>query len=123
MRSTGSCRGSLAANGVMSCQGNFALMGADVPSLIREFTRRIPFVHFRNVRGTADDVVETFHEDGQLDMAACMRAYRDIGFDGPLRPDHMPTLAGESNTRPGYNTLGRLFALGYIRSLAHAVYG
>jgi mannonate dehydratase len=111
------------ANGITFCQGNFALMDADVPSLIHEFGDRIPFVHFRNVRGTASDFVETFHDDGQLDMAACLRAYRDIGFDGPLRPDHVPTMAGESNDRPGYETLGRLFALGYIQGLRHAIEG
>lgn len=111
------------ANGVTFCQGNFGLMTDDVPALIRELGGRIPFVHFRNVRGTAHDFVETFHDDGQLDMAACMRAYRDIGFVGPVRPDHVPTLAGESNERPGYETLGRLFALGYIRGLEQAIYG
>lgn len=112
------------SNGVTFCQGNFALMDEDVPALIREFGPRIPFVHFRNVRGTAHDFAETFHdEEGRLDMAACMRAYRDIGFDGPLRPDHVPTMAGESNARPGYETLGRLFALGYVRGLGQAAYG
>lgn len=113
------------ANGITFCQGNFALMdGADdVPGLIREFGDRIAFSHFRNVRGTADDFVETFHDEGMLDMAECMRALADIGFRGPLRPDHVPTMAGERNTRPGYETLGRLFALGYIRGLADAVYG
>jgi mannonate dehydratase len=111
------------ANGITFCQGNFALMDEDVPGLIREFADRIPFVHFRNVRGTANDFVETFHDDGQLDMAACLRAYRDIGFAGPLRPDHVPTMAGETNDRPGYETLGRLFALGYIQGLRHAIGG
>jgi mannonate dehydratase len=111
------------ANGITFCQGNFGLMSEDVPALIREFAASIPFAHFRNVRGTADNFVETFHDDGQLDMAACMRAYRDIGFDGPLRPDHVPTLAGEPNHRPGYEVLGRLFALGYIRGLGQAVFG
>jgi mannonate dehydratase len=112
------------ANGITFCQGNFALMdGVDVPILVREFAGRIPFVHFRNVRGTATDFVETCHDDGQLDMAECMRAYRDIGFTGPLRPDHVPTLAGESNQHPGYETLGRLFALGYIKGLAEATLG
>jgi len=95
-------------------------METDVPALIREFAGRIPFVHFRNVRGHAADFVETFHDDGKLDMAECMRAYAEIGFDGPLRPDHVPTMAGESNERPGYETLGRLFALGYIRGLMDA---
>ena len=109
------------SNGVTFCQGNFALMGGDVPALIREFAGRIPFVHFRNVEGTADNFIETFHDDGVLDMAECLRAYNDIGFDGPLRPDHVPTLAGEPNARPGYESLGRLFAIGYIRGLQHAL--
>ena len=113
------------SNGITFCQGNFALMNtemnADVPSLIREFGARIPFVHFRNVRGTAENFVETFHDDGVLDMAECLRAYSDIGFNGPLRPDHVPTLYGESNARPGYENLGRLFAIGYIRGLQHAL--
>ncbi|WBU37521.1 mannonate dehydratase [Homoserinibacter sp. YIM 151385] len=111
------------ANGVTFCQGNFALMpGADdVPGLIREFGERVAFSHFRNVRGTAEDFVETFHDEGVLDMAECMRALADIGFDGPLRPDHVPTMAGEPNARPGYETLGRLHALGYIRGLMDAV--
>ncbi|WP_431075551.1 mannonate dehydratase [Microbacterium phyllosphaerae] len=110
-------------NGITFCQANFALMERDVPALIHEFGSRIPFVHFRNVRGTADDFVETFHDDGDIDMLACMRAYAEIGFDGPLRPDHVPTMAGESNARPGYESLGRLFALGYTRGLAQAAYG
>jgi mannonate dehydratase len=32
-------------------------------------------------------------------------------------------MAGESNQRPGYETLGRLFAIGYIRGLEQAAYG
>ncbi len=73
--------------------------------------------------GTAADFVETFHDDGKTDMAECMRAYRDVGFNGPLRPDHVPTMAGEANDRPGYQALGRLFAAGYIRGLQHVVFG
>jgi mannonate dehydratase len=111
------------SNGVTFCQGNFALMGGDVPALIREFAGRIPFVHFRNVEGTAEQFVETFHDEGLLDMAACLRAYNDIGFDGPLRPDHVPTLYGEANARPGYESLGRLFAIGYIRGLQQGLDG
>jgi len=30
-----------------------------------------------------------------------MRAYHEIGFDGPMRPDHVPALAGESNESYG----------------------
>ena len=66
--------------------------------------------------------METFHDDGPTDMMACLRAYRDIGFEGVLRPDHVPTLAGEENNHPGYSDLCRLYAVGYIRGLREAVY-
>jgi mannonate dehydratase len=75
------------------------------------------------VRGTPSHFVETFHDNGPTDMLACMRAYQDVGFDGALRPDHVPTLHGESNDKPGYAILGRLFAVGYIRGLSEAVSG
>ena len=54
-------------------------------------------------------------------MWAAMRAYHAHGFRGPLRPDHVPTMAGEGNGDPGYEVLGRLFALGYIKGLAEGV--
>jgi mannonate dehydratase len=111
-------------NGITLCQGNFTLMTDDLPAVIRRFgeQKKIFFVHFRDVRGTPARFEETFHDDGMTDMAACMRAYRDIGFDGVCRPDHVPTMDGDSNDRPGYSTIGRLFALGYIRGLQHEVY-
>jgi mannonate dehydratase len=104
-------------NGVTFCQGNFAAMGVDVPETIRHFADRIHFAHFRDVEGDADRFVETWHDDGPTDMGAAMDAYRDVGFDGPMRPDHVPTMAGEDNSNPGYHTRGRLFAIGYMRGL------
>jgi len=112
-------------NGVALCQGNFTLMTDDLPAVIRKFGRqgKIFFVHFRDVRGTAEKFVETFHDEGQTDLVACMRAYKEVGFEGILRPDHVPTLEGESNDTPSYAHLGRLFAIGYITALREAVYG
>lgn len=112
------------SNSVTLCQGNFTLMTEDLPGLIRELgaRERIAFVHFRDVRGTADDFVEVFHDEGPTDMLACMRAYAEVGFEGPLRPDHVPTMEGEGNERPAYGLLGRLYALGYVRGLAEAAY-
>ncbi len=106
-------------NGITFCQGNFSAMGADVPAEIRRFGAqgKIHFVHFRDVRGTPDSFVETFHDEGQTDMVAAIRAYADVGYRGPMRPDHVPTLAGEENGAPGYELLGRLYALGYIKGL------
>ncbi len=111
------------ANSVTLCQGNFTLMTADLPSVIRRFGPRIAFVHFRDVLGDASSFTETFHDEGKTDMAECMRAYAEIGFDGPLRPDHVPTMYGETNDNPSYGALGRIFALGYIRGLQQAAYG
>jgi len=111
-------------NGIALCQGNFTLMTDDLPGVIRHFGKqgKIFFVHFRDVRGTPEKFVETFHDDGQTDMLECMRAYRDIGFEGVLRPDHVPTMEGDSNDRPGYSSIGRLFAIGYVKGLREAVY-
>ena len=111
-------------NGIALCQGNFTLMTDDLPGVIRRFGRqkKIFFAHFRDVRGTPEKYVETFHDDGQTNMLACMQAYRDIGFEGVLRPDHVPTMEGDSNDTPSYSSIGRLFAIGYIKGLREAVY-
>jgi mannonate dehydratase len=111
-------------NGIALCQGNFTLMTDDLPGAIRHFgaQNKIFFVHFRDVRGTPEKFAETFHDDGQTDMLACMRAYRDVGFDGVCRPDHVPTMEGDSNDRPGYSSIGRLFAIGYLKGLREAAY-
>ena len=77
----------------------------------------------RDVAGVPTRFEETFHDAGKSDMAACMRAYRDIGFDGVLRPDHVPTMAGDDNQQAGYSSVGRLFAIGYIKGIREVVYG
>jgi mannonate dehydratase len=111
------------ANGIALCQGNFSLMTDDLPAVIRRFGRqgRIHFVHLRDVRGTPERFVETFHDDGQTDLLECLRAYKEIGYEGVLRPDHYPQM-GDT----GYDDelcLARLFAVGYIKGLREAVYG
>ena len=111
-------------NGITMCQGNFTLMTDDLPGVIRDFgrQRKIFFVHFRDVVGTPQRFEETWHDAGKTDMLACMQAYRDIGLEGVLRPDHVPTVEGDSNDHAGYSSFGRLYAIGYIRGLRQAVY-
>jgi len=104
-------------NAICFCQGTFATMGVDIPATIRRLGRHIRYIHFRDVRGTPAAFVETFHDNGATDMVAAMKAYHEIGFDGPIRPDHVPQLIGEDDGEPGYTMLGRLFAYGYIRAL------
>lgn len=106
-------------NKICFCQGSFATMGVDIPATIRRLGKHIRYVHFRDVRGTPTDFAETFHDNGPTDMAAAMRAYADVGFEGTMRPDHVPMYIGEEG-EPGYTMLGRLFAYGYMRGLMHA---
>ena len=112
-------------NTITMCQGNFTLMTDDLPGVIRKFgaMNKISFVHFRDVRGTPEKFEETWHDQGKTDMLACMKAYHDIGFDGVLRPDHVPTVEGDSNENAGYSAFGRLYAIGYIRGLRQGVWG
>jgi mannonate dehydratase len=112
-------------NAITMCQGNFTLMTNDLPGVIRHFGQqgKIAFAHFRDVRGTVEKYEETWHDDGKTDMLACIRAYKEAGFDGVLRSDHVPTVEGDSNQHAGYSSFGRLYAIGYIRGLRDAVYG
>jgi mannonate dehydratase len=111
-------------NGIALCQGNFTLMTDDLPGAIRHFgsQNKIFFVHFRDVRGTPEKFAETFHDEGKTDMLACLRAYKEVGFEGVCRPDHVPTMEGDAEGVPGYTKIGRLFAIGYIKGLRQAVY-
>ena len=108
------------SNAICFCQGSFATMNVDVPNTIRHLGKHIRYVHFRDVVGSPESFAETFHDNGPTDMAAAMRAYREIGFRGPMRPDHVPQMVGEDDGEPGYTMLGRLFAYGYMRGLMHA---
>ena len=112
------------SNGITFCQGNFAAMpGVVIPQAIRYFggRKKIFFAHFRDIRGAVPLFEETFHDEGKTDMAEAMRAYLDVGYDGPMRPDHAPTMEGENNDNPGYMVRGQIFAVGYMKGLIDAV--
>ena len=135
------------SNAVTFCQANFKLMlGGGVrdssregpiqqsnnptikqlsiqtlESVVRHFGSRIAFIHVRDVEGTKEDFTELFHDQGDLDQFALMRTYREIGLDVPVRGDHVPEMEGDRlltpEGTPGYFTLGRLFANGYLKAL------
>ena len=110
-------------NGITFCQANFKLMGEDIQALVREFggQGKIFFVHLRDVSGTGERFHETFHDNGPTDMAQMLKLYHEVGFDGPIRPDHAPTLAAESNQSPGYAMQGKILAIGYMKGMAQAL--
>jgi mannonate dehydratase len=111
-------------NGIALCQGNFTLMTDDLPGAIRHFGSqdKIFFAHFRDVRGHREKFQEAFHDDGKTDMLECIRAYRDVGFEGVCRPDHYPVMEGDRPARGERTGIARLFAIGYFKGLREAVY-
>jgi len=116
-------------NGVSFCQGNFRSMkyapGESIYSVATEFAerRKIQFVHFRDVDGTAETRYhETFHDDGPTDMARMLQCYTRGGFVGPLRTDHAPAMEGENaKGSSGYAMLGHIHAIGYTKGLMQAL--
>jgi mannonate dehydratase len=116
--------------GLNFCQGCFAEMGVDVPTAIRHFGKKgkIFFAHFRNVTGSLKEsrgFQEVFHDDpgGRIDMLEAMKAYYEVGFEGPMRPDHAPKMEGDERLggRTDYYILGKVFAIGYMKGLAESV--
>jgi mannonate dehydratase len=110
-------------NGITFCQANFKLMGEDIAALAREWCSqgKIFFVHFRDVEGTREHFRETFHDNGPIDLAQMLRVYHECGFEGPIRPDHAPTLDGEGNDKPGYAMGGKVLAIGYMKGAMDAM--
>ena len=114
------------ANGLTLCSGSLgADLGNDIQSLVREFgaKKRIHFTHLRNVKVEQDGTFyESTHrsEDGSLDMAALVKAYYDVGFDGYARPDHGRMIWGETG-KPGYGLYDRALGAVYLNGLWEAV--
>jgi len=90
-------------------------MGKDVFEMIRDFGGRgkIFDVHFRNVSSPLPHFVETFPDDGYLDMYRVMKALRQVRFSGSVVPDHVPQLAGDE----GIRRAGTAYCIAYMRAL------
>jgi mannonate dehydratase len=110
------------ANGVTFCTGSLgADPGNDLPAMIREIggRGRIHFTHCRNVRRTGD---RQFHESphpsrfGDVDMLAVLGALHEVGYEGPMRPDHGRMIWGERG-RPGYGLYDRALGAMYLQGL------
>lgn len=109
------------SHGITFCQSCFKLMGEDVYRLMEEFGEKIFFLHIRDVEGSREEFRETFHDNGSTDMAKLMKWTARYAPDCVVRPDHTPAMAGEDVAQPGYTALGNIFAVGYIRGIAHGL--
>lgn len=114
------------SNGITLCSGSLGVNPEnDIPELIRYFGKkgRIHFGHCRNIKITGPkDFEESSHRsgDGSLDMFEIMKAYHDISFDGPIRPDHGRMIWGEAG-RPGYGLYDRALGAVYLNGLWEAI--
>lgn len=105
------------ANAAELCLGSLQEMsGGDIYQAVRKIARRdrIGYIHFRNVRGKVPNYVETFIDEGDIDMVEIVRILRDEGFDGVMIPDHTPEL----ECRAPWHA-GMAYALGYMRALVN----
>lgn len=103
--------------GVTMCQATYHIMGEDLYEIIPKLAEKIFFVHFRNAAGNKQKFHETFHDNGEINMAEIMKLYKKCGVNVPIRVDHVPLMAGEKQETAGYTALGRLYAIGYLRGL------
>src|SRR5688572_19427100 len=91
--------------GLTFCVGTWSeggdKMGKDVFGMIKDFgaRKKIFEVHFRNVSSPLPRFEETFPDDGYMDMYQVMKALRQVKFDGPAEPDHVPGLVGDTGMR------------------------
>lgn len=107
-------------NGLTFCTGS---LGAnpenDLPRMVRRFGNRIHFAHCRNIRRTGEKCFqESAHlsSAGSLNMVEVLRAYREVSFVGPMRPDHGRMIWGETG-RPGYGLYDRALGATYLNGI------
>ena len=110
------------ANGVTFCTGSLgARRDNDLPAMARRIGAmgRIHFAHCRNVRVSGE---RQFHETahlracGDVDLPRVLQALRDVGFTGPMRPDHGRMIWNETG-RPGYGLYDRALGAMYLQGL------
>ena len=112
-------------NGLTLCSGSLGSNPKnDIPGIIRAVGgKRIHFAHVRNLRYNAPgNFEEAAHlsRDGSLDLFAIMKALYDVGFDGPVRPDHGRAIWGEK-AMPGYGLYDRALGAAYLNGLWESI--
>jgi len=94
--------------GICLCCGTWLeggpLMGKDVVETLRYFGAqgKVWKIHFRNVSAPLPHFVETFMDNGYMDMDKIMRALVDVKFDGIVILDHSPDMLGGHYAQTAY---------------------
>jgi mannonate dehydratase len=75
----------------------------EIADVIRWFGQRSKLfnIHFRNIKGRKLSFMETFPDDGDMDMWAILRLLAELDYKYMVMPDHVPHLSGTSVAAPG----------------------
>jgi mannonate dehydratase len=86
----------------------------DMFAAIRYFVQqqKIFIVHFRNVSAPLPEFVETFLDDGYMDMYEVMKVFYEVDYDGTMILDHTPKMVNDPD-----DWAGTAYAIGYMRAL------
>jgi len=115
-------------HGLNFCQGTVAEMLEDPASEIDEVIRwfgmrgKLFNVHFRNIRGGKLSFMETFPDEGDMDMVASLKLYREVGYKYMIMPDHAPKVSGADPDGPAF-TFCYGWIIGAMQALAMEPYG
>lgn len=108
-------------HGLNFCQGTVGEMlddpAREIDDVIRWFGSRgkIFNLHFRNIRGRKLSFMETFPEEGDMDMLRSIKIYAEVGYRYMVMPDHVPKIAGRDPQMTAF-----AFTYGYIAALLQA---
>lgn len=107
-------------NGITFCTGSLGSNPEnDLISTIYAVKGRIHFAHLRNIKYHGYqkfDEASHLSSDGSLDMVAIIKALRDSGFDGIIRPDHGRQIWDEISM-PGYGLYDRALGVAYMNGI------
>ncbi|WP_341487255.1 mannonate dehydratase [Pararhizobium sp. A13] len=109
-------------HGLNFCQGTVGEMldnpREEIDDVIRWFgsRKKIFNLHFRNIRGKKLSFMETFPDEGDMDMACSLKVYRDVGYEYMVMPDHVPTISGRDPQGVAF-----AFCYGYTTALLQAL--
>lgn len=106
-------------NALEFCLGTLAEMtDGQLYEAVETYSRqqKIAYIHFRNVRGQVPHYLETFIDEGDIDLLRVLRILKRNGFAGVLIPDHAPAMTCAAPWHAGM-----AYACGWMQAALHVV--
>jgi mannonate dehydratase len=89
------------ANGLIYCFGCMVMADGDALTMLPRFVERTFFVHVRDVVNYPDGSFdEVWPGAGDVSPEAAIRLLWELGYRGPITPEHNPLVAGEGYSGP-----------------------